>query len=87
MLPEYTFKYKVFRSDEVVTRPEVTSIINGAENGKKSIVIVEGDRGSGKTYTLLSIYHHYLHKSKYRPFFIGLFSYELLNLQKKRIFG
>jgi len=74
---------RVFKSNEVVTRQEVSEILLKAEKTKRSIVIVEGDRGAGKTYTLLSIYLNYLQKKKFKPFFIGLFPYEAPELIKE----
>ena len=70
-------KYKTYRSEEVVLRPEVQQdILEKAGKKPKEIFILEGDRGAGKTTALLGLYKHYQSQASFKPFFIGLFPYE-----------
>lgn len=70
-------KYKTYRSEEVVLRPDVQQdILEKAGKKPKEIFILEGDRGAGKTTALLGLYKHYQSQDSFTPFFIGLFPYE-----------
>lgn len=68
-------EYKTYKSEEIVSRPEVEYLIGQIKNKPKGVFVLEGDRGAGKTSTLLTMYRHYLQTPGYIPFFIGLFPY------------
>lgn len=68
-------EYKTYKSEEIVSRPEVERLTGQIKNKPKGVFVLEGDRGAGKTSTLLTLYRHYLQIPGYIPFFIGLFPY------------
>lgn len=67
-------EYAVFNSKEVISRPEVVEIFDRSQKNPKTIFILEGDRGAGKTTALLEIFR-LLSNAKFQPFFIGLSPY------------
>lgn len=75
MSSETMTEYRTYKSEEIVPRPEVEKIIADVKNKPKGVFVLEGDRGAGKTSTLLTLYRYYLQEPGYIPFFIGLFPY------------
>lgn len=83
MSPETITEYKTYRFEEIVPRPEVEKIIAQVKNKPKGVFVLEGDRGAGKTSTLLTLYRHYSQIPGYTPFFIGLFPYSAPELARQ----
>jgi len=68
--------YSVYRSNEFVNRnKEIERIMKFLKERQRGVIILEGDRGSGKTALLLELFRRLNQMPEYRPFFVGLFSY------------
>lgn len=74
-------EYKTYKSEEIVSRPEVEYLIGQIKNKPKGVFVLEGDRGAGKTSILLTLYRYYLQTPGYVPFFRWAFP-----LQRPRIY-
>ncbi len=75
--------YRVFTTQHVVPRAERAYILGSISEHQKKVFIVEGDRGAGKTFFLLDLYHHFLQDKTIRPFFVGLFRYQASEFEKE----
>lgn len=75
--------YKTFTTRHVVTRAERADILRAISEHQKKVFIVEGDRGAGKTFFLLDLYHHFLQDKTMRPFFVGLSRYQAPEFEKE----
>lgn len=75
--------YRVFTTQQVVTRAEKADILRAISEHQKKVFIVEGDRGAGKTFFLLDLYHHFLQDKTMHPFFVGLFRYQAPEFEKE----
>ncbi len=74
MLPD--IKYRIYTPDEWTERTQWGEILKKIEDAARQVIILEGDRGVGKTYLLLHLFEHYQRDPKVNPFFIGLDKYE-----------
>lgn len=77
MLPD--IKYRIYKPDEWTPSSQWEKVLQEIEAKPRRVLILEGDRGVGKTYMLLHLFGHYQHDSKVNPFFIGLDEYEAPN--------
>jgi hypothetical protein len=77
--------YRIFLTKRLVPRNERKTLLAKISERKKRVFVVEGDRGSGKTYFLLDLYHEFIStlQDNYKPFFVGLFPYEMPEFKQK----
>lgn len=77
--------YKVFKSTEFVDRnvefERVQAILKEKSRG---VIIIEGERGSGKTSFLFELYRRFHQRTELRPFLISLFSYSAPEFESKK---
>ncbi|MEJ5223062.1 MAG: AAA family ATPase [Anaerolineales bacterium] len=74
MLPD--IKYRIYTPDEWTERTQWGEILEKIEAAPRQVIILEGDRGVGKTYLLMHLFEYYQRDPKVSPFFIGLDKYE-----------
>lgn len=76
MLPD--IKYRIYEPKEWAERKQWEDIVKKIDSAPRQVIILEGDRGVGKTYMLMHLFEHYHQKrnSEVSPFFIGLDRYE-----------
>ncbi len=77
------FSYRLFTTQQVVERAERADILDNISNQQEKVFIIEGDRGTGKTFFLLDLYAQLLQEKDMRPFFVGLFRYRAPEFETK----
>lgn len=76
MLPD--IKYRIYVPNEWTDRAQWGEILQKIEAMSRHVLILEGDRGVGKTFMLMHLFEHYQQQrdSGVKAFFIGLDRYE-----------
>lgn len=76
--------YKVFISAEFVNRnAELERVQAVLKEKSRSVIIFEGERGSGKTSLLFELYRHLDQQTELRPFLVSLSSYSAPEFESK----
>jgi hypothetical protein len=76
--------HKTFDTQRLVHRQEKDGFLEAINRPKKRVFVVEGDRGAGKTFFLLDLYHYFLAQeaSGVCPFLVSLFPYDVPEFEK-----
>jgi hypothetical protein len=77
--------YKTFRPAEFVDREvELERVQNLFRQKSRCVIIVEGERGSGKTSLLFELYHRIQERNELRPFLVSLFPYSAPDYESQK---